>query len=461
MNANLDLLDENRHIGRIVFYLAWPAIIEQLLITLVQYVDTAMVGSLGQNATAAVALTSSTNWLINGLCAAIAVGLSVPVGMSIGAKDFEKGKAVARQAVLIVLSLGALLTLLAQLLAPFIPVWLGADKAILADATAYFRIFSMAYLFNLAINVASSIIRCCGDTRTPLIFNMMTNVINVVLNFLLIFPSRTLSIFGKEIYMIGAGLGVKGAAIASAIATAFSGIMLMRALFSKRSIIPISLKDKYRFDKAIWKDMVRLGSPLALERATVSFGQIAITAMVTSLGTTSLAAHHLAITAESITYMPAFGISAAATTLVAQSLGANKKDLAVKYGKICIYSGAAFMSLMGVFLYFCSHFLVSIFSNEACVIALGGHILMIEAFSQPFFALNIVGSGALRGARDTRSPFLIGLIAMWGVRIPIAFVLINFFHTGVSGAWYAMVIGIMSAGLMTYIRFMRKKWLKG
>ena len=442
LGRTVDVLDESTHPTRIIWQLAWPTVLEQFLIMIVQYVDTAMVGSLGKNATAAIAVTASFTWLMGGIFAGISLGFGVPVGRYIGAGKPEKAKAVVRQSVIAIFLLGVVATLIMQLLAPHLPVWLGAEEAIRADASAYISIVSAAYLFSLSINICSNILRCAGDTRTPLVFNIATNVINVVLNTLLIFPTRTVSLFGLNFTMWGAGWGVRGAAVATAIATAFSGIMLLTALFRPAFPVSIRIRDKFRFDKAIFADMVRLGSPVTFERVTISLGQVLLTAMVTAIGTAELAAHSLATTAESITYMPAFGFSAAATTLVAQSLGA-----------------VIFMSAMGVVLFLGGQFLVSLFTPDVDVAALGGAVLRIEALAQPFFALSMVVCGVMRGARQTKITFVIAVIGMWVVRIPLAFLLLHTTQLGLACAWIAMASDLFVRGLIALFYYRKGTWL--
>lgn len=459
MRKQLDFLDEHANHKRIIWYLAWPTVLEQLMITMVQYVDTAMVGSLGEQATASVAVSASTTWLIGGIFAAFGVGFSVLVGKSIGARDYEYAKRVICQAVIAIVVAGLLITGIVQIIAPFLPMWMGAEPAIWSDGTAYLSIISLAYMFNLAVNVCSAILRCSGDTRTPLIFNTLTNVINIILNTLFIFPTRAVSIFGMDMTLPGLGLGVSGAAIASAISVAFSGSMLALALFIKKHPIRISIKDKFRFDKKIWADMIKLATPVALERITISTGHIAMTAIVTQLGTVALSAHHLAITAEGITYMPAFGFSAAATTLVSQSMGANKPKLGFKYGKVCTWGGILFMTVMGVALFVFAEQLMSIFSPVEEVVSLGAQVLRLEAFAQPFFAASMVAAGALRGAGDTKWPFYISVIGMWGVRLGIAYICAYPLGLGLFGAWIGMVADIAVRGILTYWRYASGRWL--
>ena len=460
LGRTVDVLDESMHPTRIIWRLAWPTVLEQLLIMIVQYVDTAMVGSLGKNATAAIALSSSFTWLMGGIFSGISLGFGVPVGRYIGAGKPDQAKAVVRQSVLAILIFGALATLIMQFLSPHLPVWLGAEDAIRADASAYISIISAVYLFSLSINVCSNILRCAGDTRTPLVFNIATNVINVVLNTLLIFPTRTVAVLGLRFTMWGAGWGVSGAAVATAIATAFSGVMLLTALFRPTFPVSIRLKDKFRFDKAIFKDMVRLGSPVTFERVTISLGQVALTAMVTALGTSELAAHSLATTAESITYMPAFGFSAAATTLVAQSLGAERPALAKRFSRYCTLGAVAFMTAMGAVLFFGGEFLVSLFTPDLDVAALGGAVLRIEALAQPFFALSMVICGIMRGARQTKITFVIAAVGMWVVRIPLAFLLLRTTDLGLTCAWIAMASDLFTRGMIALFYYRKGTWLK-
>lgn len=459
MPKYVDLLDESRKPISTVWFLAWPIMLEQVLIMLIQYVDTAMVGGLGPNATAAVALTSPANWLLNGLFAGFSIGFSVPVGRHIGAGQRDKARSVIRQALLAIGIFGVSTTVVMQLIAPYLPRWMGGDPAILADATAFISIVSLSYVFNMSVQVCSAILRCTGNTRAPLIFNVSTNIINMALCFLLIYPTRTISVLGLSFTMWGADLGVRGAAIATAVAMAFSGLMLLRALFLPSAVCRISLGDSFRFDRGIWGEMTRLGAPVALERGVISAGQIALTAMVTALGTDSLAAHSLAITAESITYMPAYGFAAAATTLVAQSLGANKPQLAQRFARLCIVICVLFMSSMAFVLYFGGGMLMSLFTPSAAVVAIGAAALRVEALAQPLFAVSQVGTGILRGARRTKSTFVVSLIGMWVVRIPLSFTMSRVApQYGLAGLWVGMATDLIVRGLLVLFLLRGGRW---
>ncbi len=453
------LLSENRSAFSVICMLAWPVVLEQVFMTLVSYVDTAMVGSLGTNASASIGVIAPFTWMLGGLMSALGIGFSVMAGHAYGAGDYERSKRVVRQGVISALCFGAFVTLLIQAFASAIPCWMNADPAIRSDSSAYFRIYGACYVFIALSSMSGSILRCAGDTKTPFLCNGSANILNIILNFLLIYSPRTIRIFGISFRMWGAGLGVRGAALASAISMGLTSLVLFSRLFIKKYPIRISIKDSFKPDWRILSGVLRLASPVALEKITENLGQIMMTALVTGIGTAQLAAHNFAITAEGMTYMPAFGFSAAATTLVAQSLGAKKRGLAIKYADQCVLISIVFMSLMGLLLFFIPNKLIDIFSNDPQVIELGGQVLRIEAFAQPFFAMQMVASGALRGGGDTKMPFIYSMLGMWCVRVGLALVLIKLFNFGLIGAWVAMVANITFSGLLIFIRMRRRKWL--
>ena len=340
-----------------------------------------------------------------------------------------------------------------------LPRWLGADDAIAADASIYFRIVGYSMPFLLSSTLISSIIRCMGDTKTPMLLNILINVLNVILNTLFIYPTRTVQLWGWEFQMWGAGMGVAGAAIGSAVATGVVSILLLLVLFCKDTPIRIRLRgESYRFSKTCLLAVTKLGVPVALERSTLCVAQIVITLIISSLGTTAIAANHLAVTAEALSYLPANGIAAAATTLVGQAFGAANPRLAIRFGRLSTYLGMAFMTATGVLLYLFAPELISLFTQDADVIQLGTVVLRIEAFAQPLFAASIVASGALRGAGDTKYPFFISLVSMWGVRITLSALIAP--HFGLSGVWLAMCIELCVRGAIFLVRLHRGKWLR-
>jgi putative MATE family efflux protein len=265
---------------------------------------------------------------------------------------------------------------------------------------------------------------------------------------------------GYSFHVWGAGMGVEGAALATAAATAFSGLMLLRALFSNAFPLKVSLKGDFSLDPDILHYAWHLGAPAAYERLILSSGQILMTRLVAGLGTASLAAYHLANTAESISYMPGYGLAVAATTLVAQSLGAEKPLLAWQYAKRSTQYGVGSMAFAGLMMFLFSRQLMMIFTPDPQVIALGAIGLKIMAFSEPFFALAIVISGVLRGAGDTKRPFYYTSMGMWGVRVGTVILLCYVLKIGVYGAWVGMILDLMVRGLLSLRRFLGGQWME-
>lgn len=442
----------------VIWGLSLPAIIEQVMITMVQYVDTAMVGSLGSAATAAVGLTASTTWLINGFLSAAAIGFSVQVAQHVGAGERERAQNVTTQSIVFIAVGGLLMMTLAALVSGALPRWLGADEQVRPLASAYFRIIACAVPFNFCALMLGSIIRCAGDTRTPMLLNLFINALNIFLNFLLIYPSRSVSVLGKQVWLWGAGMGVSGAALGSLLSLAVVSGLFFWALYRRPSPVRPQRGASYRFTAPVLQTAWRLGLPVAMERTLTCAAQIVITAVITRLGTAAIAANHLAVTAESLSYMPAYGVAAAATTMVGQAMGAGRMDLAKRFSRLITYLGVAMMTAGGALLYGFAPNLIRLFSADPEVLGLGTKMLRIVAFAEPCFGMAIVVTGVLRGAGDTKAPFLISLFTMWGVRITLALTLSG--PMGLAGVWVAMAIELCIRGGLFVTRMYRGKWLK-
>lgn len=456
----LDLLDKTKSPNKIVWALAWPTIVEQLLLTVVTYVDAAMVGSVGVNATAAIAVNTSVIWLIQGLMAGLGVGASVLVATKIGERKLEQAQAILMQSILAMILLGGAVMLIGELiLAHNLPRWMGAEEVLLAPAEQYMRIVAAAFPFQVLLAVGCAIIRGAGDTRTPMYYNILSNIVNIIGNFLFIYETRTVTIFGFSLKIWGAGMGVGGAALGTALAFFISGMLTLRHLLSRKSIVHVPGARSLKPDREILGQIVRLGLPAAFERVTLSSGQMVITALVTGMGSSVLAAHQLATTAESICYMPCFGFSVAATTLVAQSIGAGEKEMAKNYAGICIRYGIGIMIISAVLMFLFAPQMIWLFIRDTAVISLGAAMLRIEAFAEPFVAVTNVICGVLKGGGDTRWPFYISIIGMWVVRLTLAVVAIKVFGVGLAGIWIPMAIDWTVRMLICLRRYKGEKWL--
>lgn len=455
----LDLLDEKRSVTKTILLLAWPTITEQILLTFVNYIDTAMVGSLGAVATASISINASSIWLVNGLLSSLAVGFSVIVAKNIGSRNYERSSAAANQGVFLALILGIIIFSIMQYVGPRLPYFFKADQAIIKDSLNYIKWISIAFIPQSLMIMSGGIFRAAGNTKTPFVVNIVNNLINVFLNFFLIFPSREITLFGSSFYLRRANLGVQGAAIATCIAFTISTILILILLTKDRDFkLEIKFVNPFKMNWDINKKASVLALPNAFERLSLTIGQIFLTAIVASLGTTALAAHYLAIQAESITYMPTFGFATAATTLVAQALGAEKKELAKKYARNSLIMGTMTMSIAGIFLFVFSNGLVSFFTNDVAVITSGSHLLKIIAICEPFFGMSMMVFGVLRGSGDTKRPFIISIIGMWIIRLPLAFYFVNFTDFDLNGAWVGMTLDLIIRGIISLVIFKKGKF---
>jgi len=436
--------------------LAWPAIIEQLLATMVSYVDTAMVGSMGANATAAVGINSPVVWLFTGALHGFGVGYSVMVAHAIGARNESRARHIIVQSVTAILICGMFMMALMLALSGQIPHWLGAEPGVYPGAVTYLRIYALSLPFSASLAIMGAIVRCMGNARLPLLLNTAANLTNVVLNFLLIYPTRTVG----GITVWGAGLGVAGAAIATSISLAVSGGIMLLSMFRRKDGFCLSLREEWKPDLPLVRQVTRLGLPYIAERFAINFGQLTTTWIIGTVGTVAVAANHIAVTAEGLCYLPAYGISYAATTLVGQSVGAGDIEGARKYGSLSGKCGFLLCAVTGTMLFLFAPQLASVFNKDPAVVAEAAKVLRIIAPVEPLFATFIVMAGALRGAGDTKFPMFLCLGCMWGVRVIIAPILVFGFGVGLAGVWTAMGADLVCRGLGCILRWKSGRWSK-
>lgn len=416
-----------------ILSLALPTMLEQFLATAVQYIDTAMVGTLGTHATAAVGATATVNWLINGTVSAIGVGFLSYISKACGAGDRDRAKRAAAQAVLVTLIVGIGFTVLALALSTRVPVWMRADPSIQELASQYFFVMYTPMLARSAILLFGNLFRAVGDSKTPMRVGLMVNLINVGGNLLLIYPTRVWH--GLTLY--GAGWGVVGAAAASAAAYFVGGIVITVALWRHPRISPrgFSLKP----ESAILRPCLQVALPNALQRFATSLGYVAFAAMVNSLGETATAAHTIANTVESAFYVPGYGMQMAAATLAGNALGAGEHKKINHLAGMLLTLEVAMMVVSGGLLFLFAPNMMGLFSADAAVIALGAVVLRMVAVSEPFYGVSIILEGMMQGMGQTMLPFVIGVTGMWGVRIVGTFLCTQIFGMGLISAWACMI----------------------
>lgn len=421
-----------------IFALAWPTMLEQLLHTAVQYVDTAMVGSLGTAATAAVGSTTTVNWLVGSTVSAIGVGFLAFISQSRGAGNDEKARRGSGQAVFAVLVVGVAFTVITLAISPLVPVLMRVEPSLRKTAGIYFFILYTPMLFRAASIIFGAVLRSAGDTKTPMRVGVLVNIVNIVLNFFLIFETRIIYFCGIFIFVPGAGLGVIGAAIASAISFALGGILITRALYKHKEISPRGQSIKP--NKEILRECLRVAFPNALQRFGTSLGYVVFATMINSLGGIATAAHTVANTVESAFYVPGYGMQSASATLSGNALGANDRTKIKQLSRMIIFIEAALMAVSGSLLFVFAPNLVSLFSRDSAVISLGTTVLRMVALSEPFYGISIVIEGMMQGMGKTKMPFVTNLVGMWGVRILGTFILTQICSYGLISAWACMIL---------------------
>ena len=428
----------NRSLLISIITLAWPTMLQELLQTAVQYIDTAMVGTLGTAATAAVGATTTINWLVNSTVSAVGIGFLALISQAYGAGDKGLAKRASSQAVLLTIISGVLFTALCLGLSSFVPIWMQVEPEIRNMAAMYFFILYSPMLFRAAIIIFGTVLRAVGDTKTPMIVGLFVNIINVILNFLLIYPTRVVELFGFKLTLFGAGWGVLGAAAASAIAFVFGGIAITVRYFKHPEVSPKG--QSFKFDMSILKPCFRVALPNALQRFGTCMGYVAFAAMVNSLGEVSTAAHTIANTVESAFYIPGYGMQAAAATLAGNALGAEDKDRIRALCRMLIIIEVVLMIISGGLLFIFAPKMMTLFSKDSLVIALGTTVLRMVALSEPFFGVSIIVEGMMQGMGKTVMPFIANILGMWGVRILGTFICTQIFDYGLVSAWGCMIL---------------------
>lgn len=443
----------------VILALAWPTMLEQLMQTAVQYIDTAMVGSLGTQATAAVGATSTVNWLIGSTISALGVGFLSYISQSIGAGEAQKARRASGQAVMTVLAVGLFFTVLTMALSGKIPVWMQVDANIQDMAARYFFILYTPMLFRTASMIFGTVLRAVGDTKTPMWVGLAVNVINIILNFFLIYPTRTISVFGMTATIPGAGWGIEGAAVASAIAYTYGGIAITYMLWRHQDISPRG--QRMRPDPAVLKPCLRVAFPNMLQRFATSLGYVAFASMINALGETATAAHTIANTVESAFYIPGWGMQTAAATLAGNAWGAGDEKRLKRLARTILPLEVGLMILSGGLLFLFAPQLMQLFSRDAQVIALGTTVLRMVAISEPFYGVPIVIEGIMQGIGNTVAPFVYNVLGMWCVRIAGTFICTRLLGGGLVAAWGCMIAHNMLLFVLFAVHYLTGRWKKG
>lgn len=356
--------------ARIALALSIPSILEQLVVTAMEYIDAAMVGHIGAEATAAIGIVSSSTWLLHGILVGLYTAFSIQIAQYLGADRQQDARGVLRQSMLFNLILGLGAAAFGVGISRFLPGWLGADISLQANSSAYFAIWSAALPFTMAMGMYTAMLRATGDALTPSLISLLVCVLDVVFNFFLINPTRQILLFGQSVTVWGAGLEVPGAALGTALSTTIGGLLALGVLLLRDGPLCIRKPGSWRITSACLRNLWRVGTPLAAERAALSSAQVLLVRIVSGLGTVAIAANSLGVSAEGLCYMAGYGIQDASIALIGQAVGAHRRDMAKRFAWLCTMMGIGIMALSGAGLWLFAPALMGIFTADAAVIAL-------------------------------------------------------------------------------------------
>jgi len=429
-----------------VLKLALPATGEQLLSMMVSIVDTMLVGHLGASALAAVSLATQWTFMAVTLFAAVSTGATALVARSVGAGDWDTANRTVRQSVLVGLVIGLAATALVQVFAEPAVALMGAEPEALAEGVTYLRIASIIFALSALMFVGNACLRGAGDTRTTMMVMAVVNVLNIAVAWTAINGP-----FGLP------KLGVAGSALGAAVGRAAGGLLVIGILLKGRSGLKLDWRG-WRLDPELVRRVLRVGLPTGVERLVMRLGMMVFMRVIADLGTVALAAHAVALRAESLSFMPGFGFAVAGTTLVGQELGARDPRRAERSGYLTYRIAASLMAVMGVMFVLFPRPLIGLFTNDPAVVETAVIPLRIVGFVQPLLAAAMVFPGSLRGAGDTRFPMYVTGLSIWSIRVPAALLLGLSLGMGLTGAWLGMALDLAVRGVVFFLRFRGGRW---
>jgi len=430
---------------KLVWMLSLPAIMAHFSTILMEYIDASMVGHLGSEKAAAIGLVASATWVLMGFCTSTSAGFTVQVAQLVGAKDYKRAREVMRKGFSSVLIFSVCLALLALSISRQLPVWIGGAPEVVHDAGIYLSIFCAFLPISQLCFTTCIMLQSSGNMKIPSITEICACIADVVLNYIFIYKCS---------------MGVAGAALGTGLANLITHLFALWYLLRKSPELNIFQDEKgnWKPDMDTLKTAFGISGPMWLQNIVMRGGQFASTFIVAPLGTIAVATNGLATIAESVCYMPGFGFEEAATSLVGQSVGAKRKDMAQSFGYISTYTAASLMAVMAVIMFAFAPFIMGMLSSDPAVIELGTKVLRIEAFAEFMYGASIVAYGSCVGAGDTMVPMLINFVTMWLVRILLALILCP--KIGLAGYWIAMCIELNVRGILMLVRLHGKRWLQ-
>jgi putative MATE family efflux protein len=434
-------------LNRQLFELAWPSLVENLLQTMLGFVDLVFVGQLGPDAIAGVGLGNQLMVLLQVLFMGLAVGNTALVARAIGAGDKVDAEGIAKQSLILGMLISIGIAAIGILYSDSIIRVMGATEDVTLIGGAFLRIVSAFSIVIAIMLIGGGTLRGSGDTRTPMVITGFINVINIILDYLLIFGN-----WGFP------NLGPIGSAVATTIARGVGAVLIVYVLFKRGSILKLSFRGGWTFSRDAIGRVLNIGGPAAAEQIVFNLGFLTFSAIAIFLGTDDLAAQQIAFNISNFSILPAFAFGVAATTLVGQNLGALDPARAEASAWQALKSGMVWMLLMGVGFFVGRSFLVGMYTSDPNVQALGEMCLIFIALAQPLQAVSVVLASALRGAGDTRATLVFTFVGIWAVRVALGYLLGIVFGLGLFGLWLGWIADFITRATLIVLRFRDGRW---
>ncbi len=435
--------------------IAWPSFVELLLTQLASMVDLMMVGSMGgaanpqigTQALAAVGLTTQPKFLLMAAFVAMNTGVTALVARNRGKNDKEQANLVVRQGLLFTFCATVILSILGTVFARQMVIFMGSSEEIVTKwATQYLQIQMIGFLTMALTSTITASLRAVGDFKTCMIYNLLANVVNVFFNWLLIYGNLG---FPK--------MGVAGASLATVIGQFVAFIMALTVLLRGNGFLKLEFKLGFKPDRVVMGNILNIGLPAMAEQLLMRAGMIIFSKLVAGLGTTAFATHQVCMNIQALSFMTGQAFAVSATTLMGQSLGKRRTDMAQAYCSRTRTVGFCFsLILASVFVVF-GKSIVGAYNSDPSIIEMGGRIMLIVAFLQPFQSSQFIIAGSLRGAGDTRTTAMITLITVLIAR-PLVSVLFLQMGFGLYGAWFGMVADQLLRSSLVLHRYQSGKW---
>jgi len=445
----LDNEPSAQEMRKTIFNLLWPATIESLLQMGIGLVNTAMVGHLSAVAIGAVGLSNRAIQIAWALFQAISTGTTVHIAQAIGANDSRRARTIAMQAILFGTLAVLVLAIMFAAFAPNVLKIFKPETALLSSGTKYMRIVVWGMPAVAIMTAIGASLRGSGDTRTPLVVAVFVNIVNVIGNWSLIYGNLGMP-----------ALGIAGSAIAAVVAQWIGAIVAIIAISRPTAKLSLSFRSRWTVDRVELGKILNMGLPSAAESLFWQAAAIVLTLYITGFGTVALAAHQLGLNAESLSYMPTAGFSIAATTLVGQAVGAKNTHLSRRYTSELSRWALLITLVTASLLFFFPEQILALLTNDADVIALAAIYLRLMATAQIPQQVAGVLNGAIRGSGDTRTPMVVAAIGLWGVRLPLAYILAFPLKMGITGVWLGMTLDLFVRFILTMIRYKKLSWVE-